>query len=283
MREIARALEVSRSNLMNRVKNKNQMSKQIYKKEDEFIISMIKRFTEQRPSYGYRRVTAILNLHLKNAGKELVNHKRIYRIMKRNNMLLQRPARKPTRTHDGKITTLRSNTRWCSDSFVIQCWNGDRVHVVFSLDTCDREAMNYLSSTIGVDGSMVRDLMVESVEKRFGKINKLPHPIQWLSDNGPCYTARETVLFGRSLGFEICTTPSYSPESNGMAESFVKTFKRDYVWFGNLESAKTVMNQLPEWFQDYNENAPHKGLKMLSPKQFLNKQKMELYETVGKS
>jgi putative transposase len=72
---------------------------------------------------------------------------------------------------------------------------------------------------------MVRDLMIESAEDRFGKLNRLPHAIQWLSNNGPCYTARETVEFGRTLGFEICTTPSYSPESNGLAEAFVKSFK----------------------------------------------------------
>lgn len=65
------------------------------------------------------------------------------------------------------------------------------------------------------------------------------------------------------------TTAPRSPESNGMAEAFVKTFKRDYVTFGNLESAQVVLEQLPEWFEDYNEKAPHKGLKMLSPRQYL--------------
>jgi putative transposase len=155
--------------------------------------------------------------------------------MRQNSLLLRRYTGKPSRTHDGQVITLRSNTRWCSDSFVIQCWNGDRVHVVFALDTCDREAIRYLASTLGVNGSMVLDLlMIESAEYRFGKLNRLPHAIQWLSDNSSCYTAHETVKFGRTLGFEICTTPSYSPESNGMAEAFVKSFKRDCVWFGKL-------------------------------------------------
>jgi putative transposase len=57
-----------------------------------------------------------------------------------------------------------------------------------------------------------------------------------------------------------------------MAEAFVKTFKRDYAWFGNLSDARTVMAQLPGWFDDYNERAPHKGLKMLSPRQFRRQQ-----------
>lgn len=79
----------------------------------------------------------------------------------------------------------------------------------------------------------------------------------------------ETVGFARSLGFEVCTTPSYSPESNGMAEAFVKTFKRDYASLDKLENKLSVMSKLSGWFNDYNDNAPHKGLKMMSPRQFL--------------
>jgi hypothetical protein len=48
----------------------------------------------------------------------------------------------------------------------------------------------------------------------------------------------------------------------------VKTFKRDYVWSADLSSAVAVMGQLEAWFNDYNENVPHKGLKMRSPRQF---------------
>lgn len=53
-----------------------------------------------------------------------------------------------------------------------------------------------------------------------------------------------------------------------MAESFVKTFKRDYVQVHNLETTEEVMMQLGKWFEDYNSNHPHKGLKMLSPREF---------------
>ena len=59
-----------------------------------------------------------------------------------------------------------------------------------------------------------------------------------------------------------------------MAEAFVKTLKRDYVYVSELTDAHTVMEQLPLWFKDYNENAPHKGLKMRSPKQFLSERSL---------
>ena len=111
--------------------------------------------------------------------------------------------------------------------------------------------------------------MTECIEVRFSLHNSLPHKLQWLSDNGPAYVARQTINFGRSLGFEMCTTAPYSPQSNGMAEAFVKTFKRDYVYVADLSSAEKIIEGLPGWFDDYNNNAPHKGLKMFSPRAFL--------------
>ena len=236
---------------------------------DAILVSRIKEVIATKPTYGYRRVTAILNAKYAVNDGVRVNHKRIYRVMKINKLLLSKYGPKPIRVHDGKVITLHSNTRWCSDGFVISCDNGDKVYVASSMDTCDREVLRYIASTKGIDGEMIRDLMAESVLYRFGDVHKLPKAIQWLSDNGSCYTARETVRFGRELGFDICTTPPYSPESNGMAEAMVKTFKRDYVWVGDLSSADAVFKQLPGWFDDYNEHAPHKGLKMMSPRQYI--------------
>jgi transposase InsO family protein len=236
---------------------------------DSALTSRIKTIIATRPTYGYRRVTAILNAKYAAIDGVRVNHKRVYRVMKDNQLLLSKYGTKPIRVHDGKVITLHSNTRWCSDGFVLSCDNGDKVHVAFSMDTCDREVLRYIASTKGIDGEMIRDLMTESVLYRFGNVHKLPKAIQWLSDNGSCYTARETVRFGRELGFDICTTPPYSPESNGMAEAMVKTFKRDYAWVGDLSSADAVFKQLPGWFDDYNEHAPHKGLKMMSPRQYI--------------
>lgn len=260
---------MSRSNLMDK---RNARAEHYKKEDDQSLLCRIGKVIRERPAYGYRRVTAFLRSELKEEGAAVVNHKRIYRLMKRNNLLLQKPIHRPKRLHDGKVETLHSNTRWCSDSFSIQCGNGEKVHVAFSIDSCDWEVMRYIASTIGIDGKAIRDLMLETVEYRLGR-PFTPVPIQWLSDNGSCYTARETVAFGKQLGLDIRTTLPYSPQSNGMAEAFVKTFKRDYVFFGDLKDAQTVMSQLAKWMNDYNEKAPHKALKMLSPREFLREQK----------
>jgi len=273
MRTISAALQISRCNLMSKLKKPKK--RQIKKAGDETLLEGIREVLAERQSYGYRRVTALLNAKLKKCGNRPINRKKTYRIMKQNHLLLERPLHKIKRPHTGKVETLFSNTRWCSDTFTIQCQNGEQVHVAFSIDTCDREIMRYIASTIGIDGKAIRDLMLETVEYRLGS-SRVEKPIQWLSDNGSCYTARETVAFGRELGLDIRTTPAYSPESNGMAEAFVKTFKRDYVWFGDLKDAKTIMGQLPKWMDDYNEKAPHKALKMLSPREYIRKQKLAI-------
>ena len=83
------------------------------------------------------------------------------------------------------------------------------------------------------------------MENRFGRINMLSEPIEWLTDNGSCFIARDTASLLREIGVEPCTTPVRSPQSNGMAEAFVKTFKRDYVAVNPTPDAETVMAQVP--------------------------------------
>jgi len=59
-----------------------------------------------------------------------------------------------------------------------------------------------------------------------------------------------------------------SPQSNGMTEAFVKTFKRDYVEVNPTPDAQTVINSLPKWFEHYNNCHPHSALKYCSPREF---------------
>jgi putative transposase len=261
MKKITDTLDVSRSNQY--TKGKVKRGRYSPKPDDDMYLSHIRKITDEKPTYGYRRVTACLNRELGHR----VNHKRIYRIMRINHLLLPKYTGRPTRLHAGTIITLTSNMRWCSDGFEILCFNGDKVRVAFAMDCSDREVMSYIATTKGITAEMVKDLMAESIEYRFGKVDRVPRRIQWLTDNGSAYTAYETIRFARMMGLEVCTTPYYSPESNGMAESFVKTFKRDYVQMYDISDARTVMEKLPLWFKDYNEYHPHKGLKMRSPRE----------------
>jgi transposase InsO family protein len=90
-----------------------------------------------------------------------------------------------------------------------------------------------------------------------------------LPDNGSAYTAIETRNFATALNLVPCSTPVRSPQSNGISESFVKTFKRDYARVNPLPDADTALRQITGWFEDYNTSHPHSGLNMRSPREFI--------------
>lgn len=224
-------------------------------------------------TYGYRRAAALVNRRRRQLQQAGVNHKRVYRIMREAGWLLARHTGRPldSRAHDGTIAVAASNRRWCSDGFEIGCANAERVRVAFALDCCDREAMSWVATTGGIDSDLVCDLMVEAVETRFGDV--LPGaPIEWLTDNGSPYVARDTRSFATQINLLPRTTAINCPQSNGMAESFVKTFKRDYVGQMDRSDAQAVMRQLPAAFEHYNAVHPHSALKMLSPRLFRQQQ-----------
>ena len=95
---------------------------------------------------------------------------------------------------------------------------------------------------------MIRDMMVQCVEQRFGDL-RAPHRVQWLTDNGSIFAANRTLEIAAALNLEPCFTPVESPESNGMAEAFVKTFKRDYVRINPLPDARTALARIDHWIQ----------------------------------
>jgi putative transposase len=72
-----------------------------------------------------------------------------------------------------------------------------------------------------------------------------------------------------ALNLEPCFTPVESPESNGMAEAFVKTFRRDYVRVNPLPDARTALSGIDHWMEDYNSEHQHSRLGYRSPREYL--------------
>jgi putative transposase len=270
VKTIADTLGVARSNLTvqaapERIRQRRGRPPQ----PEAELVAEIKALIAGQPTYGYRRIHALLRRQRREDGSAPVNVKRVYRVMKAHGLLLQRHTGDGVeRRHDGRVAVDRPDVRWCSDGFEIGCDNGERVRIAFTLDCCDREAISWVATTGGINSSDIRDLMVESVERRFGLVNKLPKPIEWLSDNGSPYTAGETRALARNIGLVPCTTPIESPQSNGMAEAFVKTVKRDYARVSAKPDAASVLRQLDSWFEHYNRVHPHKALGYRSPREF---------------
>ncbi|AWI61840.1 putative transposase [Sinorhizobium fredii] len=179
---------------------------------DRELVEDIKAVIADTPTYGYRRVHAILRRNARKLGRSWPNAKRVYRVMKLHNLLLVRhTGAVDDRLHDGQVAVERSNIRWCSDGFEIGCDNKEKVRVAFALDCCDREAIAHVATTEGIKSEDVHDLVITAVENRFGRINMLSEPIEWLTDHGSCFIAKDTESLLRDIGMEPCTTPVRSP------------------------------------------------------------------------
>ncbi len=110
--------------------------------------------------------------------------------------------------------------------------------------------------------------MLGAVERRFGNSRI---PVEWLTDNGSAYRSHQTRQFARMVGLEPKHTAVRSPESNGMAESFVKTMKRDYISIMPKPDGLTAVKNLAEAFEHYNEWHPHSALGYRSPREYLRR------------
>ncbi len=92
--------------------------------------------------------------------------------------------------------------------------------------------------------------------------------MQWLADHGSPYTAAETIEFGTALNLVACFTPVRSPESHGVREACVTTFKRDYAAVTPRPDAISVLQRLSECFEDDNTIHHQSGLRLPSPLEF---------------
>ncbi|EMK7387802.1 integrase core domain-containing protein [Klebsiella pneumoniae] len=175
--------------------------------------------------------------------------------MRTHNLLLERKPADPCRkrAHKGRVAVAESNRRWCSDGFEFRCDNGEKLRVTFAQDCCDREIIDWAASTGGYDKETVQDVMLGAVEKRFGR--QLP----------------TVPAFARLLGLEPCTTAVRSPESNGIAESFVMTIKRDYISIMPKPDSEAAVMNLAVAFSHYNEHHPHSALGYRSPREYIRR------------
>ncbi len=137
---------------------------------DVALVEQIKQAVGALPSYGYRRVWGLLRRQHEQQAQPPVNVKRVYRVMRGHDLLLERWRKQPgvARRHEGRVAVDTSNTRRCSDGFEFRCEDGEKLRMTFALDCCDREAISWVASPNGYCGDDVRDVMLEAVEQRFG-------------------------------------------------------------------------------------------------------------------
>lgn len=91
------------------------------------------------------------------------------------------------------------------------------------------------------------------------------HVERVLTDNGGCYRSH---LFDRTLaahGVRHSYTRPYRPQTNGKAERFIQTAKREWAYARayRTSAARTLM--LPGFLNRYNSRRPHRGIGNVTP------------------
>lgn len=236
------------------------------------VVGAIREIIHERPvSYGYRRVHAML----RQMGI-CCNHKTVHRYMAKRLWLSssREKSRLNVRRHKGVVATPVPNTRWASDITMIKAWNNEKGRLAVLIDCFDRQVLSYRFKK-SIKAFDIQDMVIEALKGRFGSSEALPNKIEFLSDNGPEYIEKNLKRFLENIGFTVCNTPVRSPESNGIAESFFRGFKRDYVYQAECPSFEAIQALVDGWVSDYNTKAPHGSLGMLSPARFYEKWKEE--------
>lgn len=219
---------------------------------------------ERPATYGYRRIHGMLDRQSIKA-----DPKTVWKIMRRRGWLSSARGKtfRPGRLHEGQVSVAEPNRRWASDITSIRAWNGEKGRLAIIVDCADRSVLAWRWGK-KMPSEELQEMVREAVFRRFGAEREKAKGLEFLSDNGPEYICKKLRAMLQSLGIVVCHTPRRSPQSNGLAERFFGTFKRDYVYQGELENLEEVARKLPRWLQDYNEVAPHSALEMKAPAQF---------------
>jgi len=229
--------------------------------DDAALRARLRRFSEKRPRWGYRRA----HQQLVEEGWR-VNRKRVQRLWREEGLRVPRRRRKRQRLGDSTVPAKRLRAErpdhvWALDFQFDQTADGRILKLLHVVDEFTREALE-----IRCERRIDSDLTVARLERIVEQTGRVPEFIR--SDNGPELTAnalRDWCRFSRTGSVFI--EPG-SPWQNPYVESFGSRIRDELLaveQFSCLAEAKVM---LEDWRQDYNRHRPHSALGMMAPSKF---------------
>jgi len=86
-----------------------------------------------------------------------------------------------------------------------------------------------------------------------------------MTDNGGCYMSQAFRAALEALGVRHIRTRPYRPQTNGKAERFIQTAKREWAYARAYRSSPLRSLALPGFLDRYNRRRPHRGLGNRTP------------------
>jgi len=256
LREISRISGISLSGYYYRpVKRSIQRLDPITKKRIMDIAS-------ERPTYGYRRVWAVL----RNSGIS-VNMKTVRKVLKDNSLNLRASKHKGRTNTRNLYKPTGPDQLWETDITCIPTESGmTYLMCIKDCFTKEWQGFHYSRSCMAKDA-------IRSVENAvlMAFNGSVPEDLVLRTDNGPQYISYEFRNSMNLLGIKLEFIQKHTPEDNGNIESFHSSIKTDYIWpneFRDFHDASMVKEKA---FKDYNEYRPHSSINYLPPREFRRK------------
>jgi transposase InsO family protein len=254
--------------------NNNNSRKNNYRNHiaSSSIEENIQQISLQRPTYGTRRMAAMLTRIL---GRP-VNRKRVQRIFRKMGYIT--PSRSKKEIIRSKVSTIkadRPNQVWEADLTYVHCGIDGWGYLFNVFDVFTREWVGYC-----FDLSAVKENAIISVENAL-VTHKDIVPQQDLvirTDNGSQYTSKAFRKSLSVLGLKLEHIYYNTPEQNGHIESFHKSLKKEYIWPNDFQNYQEAESAIRDVFLDYNQNRIHSALRYLTPYEFISKWKMQQEE-----
>lgn len=239
---------------------------------DEQLAQSIKKIIDEHPTFGYRRIWAVLRFR---DGQE-INRKTVYRVLKIKRWFVhQRSVTPRPRVRASRSAAEASDRRWATDITHIPVGADGWAHLTAVIDCHDREIVGFEFALRGRANEAERALE-EACLARFGTLRPEGQTPVVRSDNGLVFQSRRFRDTCRDYGLKQEFITPYCPEQNGMIERFFRSLKEECVWLNRFQSFDEARRVVRKWIEWYNCERPHQSLGYLSPRKYRDQQRNQV-------
>mgnify|MGYP001038801483 CR=1 FL=1 len=233
-------------------------------------LSRIKEIKAEHPLWGYRRVWA----YLKYREGVLVNRKRIYRLMKENNLLVNQIKKLKAKrvNYPKKIKATFPDQVWGIDMTKVMIPDYGWLYFVVILDWYTKKIVGSNLSSISKTGEWLKALNM-AVNSQFPFGIRRKGIVSLVSDNGSQPTSEKFMRECSLLGIKQIFASYDNPKGNADTERVIRTLKEDLIWPREWANVYEFEDALRNWIKNYNEDYPHSSLNYLTPVEFEAKAK----------